>query len=191
MTGTFISSTHRNSRTTQITGHNAGGSTEGNADDADTGANQPQIEPTYTVKNGRRKTMLWFWAKILLVTDYSMTMYDIPGTGALFCGTDRQGKMADYHNTNTWDILVQGKPYAINKTDDDMYGKNTAQTSVSTDYEPDKEIYKQSDNAIIMGYLIDFGQGISCKRRMAAYRKSCTMITARATTTHRTAACSA
>lgn len=40
-----------------------------------------------------------------------------------------------------------------------MYGKNTAQTSVSTDYEPDKEIYKQSDNAIIMGYLIDFRAG--------------------------------
>ena len=71
--------------------------------------------------------------------------------------TDKE--KADYHNTNTWDILVQGKPYAINKTDDDMYGKNTAQTSVSTDYEPDKEIYKQSDNAIIMGYLIDFRAG--------------------------------
>lgn len=98
------------------------------------------------------------------VTDYSMTMYNIPGTGDYSAElTDKE--KADYHNTNTWDILVQGKPYAINKTDDDIYGKNTAQTSVSTDYAPDKEIYKQSDNAIIMGYLIDFKAGYALQTK--------------------------
>ena len=138
-------------------GDNAGGSTEENADNADTGANQPQIEPTYTVKQDGGKYVVVL-GEDTFVTDYSMTMYDIPGTGDYSAElTDKE--KADYHNTNTWDILVQGKPYAINKTDDDMYGKNTAQTSVSTDYEPDKEIYNQSDNAIIMGYLIDFRAG--------------------------------
>ena len=144
-------------------GDNAGGSTEGNADDADTGANQPQIEPTYTVKQDGGKYVVAL-GEDTFVTDYSMTMYNIPGTGDYSAElTDKE--KADYHNTNTWDILVQGKPYAINKTDDDIYGKNTAQTSVSTDYAPDKEIYKQSDNAIIMGYLIDFKAGYALQTK--------------------------
>ena len=100
-------------------GDNADGSTEGNADDADTGANQPQIEPTYTVKQDGGKYVVVL-GEDTFVTDYSMTMYDIPGTGDYSAElTDKE--KADYHNTNTWDILVQGKPYAINKTDDDMY----------------------------------------------------------------------
>ena len=57
-------------------GDNAGGSTEGNADDADTGANQPQIEPTYIVKQDGGKYVVVL-GEDTFVTDYSMTMYTI------------------------------------------------------------------------------------------------------------------
>lgn len=144
-------------------GENANGSTEEDADDADTGADEPQIEPTYTLKTDDGKYVVVL-GEDTFVTDYSMTMYDIPGTGDYSAElTDKE--KADYHNQNAWDILVQGKPYAINKTDRDMYGENTAKTSVSTDYAPDKEIYSQSDNATIMGYLIDFKAGYALQTK--------------------------
>lgn len=124
---------------------------------ADPTPDAPQVEPTYTIQKENGSYVIALGVDTF-VTDYSMTLYNIPGTGDYSAElTDKE--QADAHNSNTWDILVHGKPYAIDQKDDDKYGTNIAKTSVSTDYAPDQEIYSNTDNAILMGYLINFKAG--------------------------------
>ena len=124
---------------------------------ADPTPDAPQVEPTYTIQKENGSYVIALGVDTF-VTDYSMTLYNIPGTGDYSAElTDKE--QADAHNSNTWDILVHGKPYAIDQKDDDKYGTNIAKTSVSTDYAPDQGIYSNTDNAILMGYLINFKAG--------------------------------
>ena len=123
----------------------------------------PQIQPTYTISTQDGKYVISL-GEDTFVTNYSMTMYNIPGTGDYSAELTNK-EQADEHRSNAWDILVHGKPYAIDRTDDDKYGTNTAKTNVFTDYAPDQTIYSQSDTAILMGYLIDFKAGYALLTR--------------------------
>lgn len=130
---------------------------EENGDGQGSTVEKPEYNAGYTVdKSDGTYTVVM--EENTYVIGYEMAMYDIPGT-ADYSKELTDKTEADYHDNGSWDILVHGKPYVINKVDEKVDGTNTAHTEVFTDYDPNAPVYNMSDDAVIMGYLISFKGG--------------------------------